>query len=336
MFTEYEQHFHNEIPERPGAHYAHVLVLRCTESYAVFQTDGELNTARVIAGLDDTRSITRLTLFKRKQSTPERLTGRELLRRYGVYNVLSSKLGKDWKDCVYNESFCGMCPDCVIYGYAIGDTGSEKSKVYVDAAYSLTPYDESHETFTLNAPYEDGTMTRGGATTTRFSEQDHVKPEVYFPSVVTVRDPTPNTLAYVLNNIRRTRLYGAQTTRTGHMENTILALIFADGEIFSNLRLVRATYDRLDGQVGEEAVCRAILEAVHDLVSRDGVVYEFVGGEALSGMLEKLNATFTDPGKLEVFLKTLAEETYAYAERVGVVKAAKKSKGRAGSEGSAE
>jgi hypothetical protein len=54
------------------------------------------------------------------------------------------------------------CPDCITYGFAIGDSGSEKSKVITDTAYSLTPYDDSHETRTLNAPYEDGTMSRQG------------------------------------------------------------------------------------------------------------------------------------------------------------------------------
>jgi CRISPR-associated protein Csc2 len=334
MFNGYDRHFQKQIPDRPGAYYAHVLLLRRTESYAVFRTDGELNTARVSTGLVDARPMTRLAIFKRKQSTPERLTGRELLRRYGVYELLESRLGKDWKDCVYNVGFCGMCPDCVIYGYAIGETGSEKSKVYVDTAYSLTSYDESHESLTLNAPYEDGTMTKGGETTPRFSEQDHVKPEVYFPAVMTMRDPTPNTLTYLLNNLRRTRLYGAQTTRTGHVENAILALVFADGEIFSNLRLVQTTHDRLnDGaarQSGSDqgAVSAAVLEAARELVKQDGVVYEFVDGQALDRLLTQIHTTFTDPFKIEDFMKGLAEECYAYADRIGVVKAAKKGKGK--------
>jgi hypothetical protein len=53
-------------------------------------------------------------------------------------------------------------PDCIIYGFAIGDSGSEKSKVVVDTAFSITSFDDSHETFTLNAPYENGTMAAKG------------------------------------------------------------------------------------------------------------------------------------------------------------------------------
>lgn len=319
MFTGYEKHFHTEIPIRPGAKYAHLIVLRQTESYAVFKTDGELNTARVATSLNDSTPMTRLTIFKRKQSTPERLTGRELLRRYGIQNDIKTKTGKD---CEYNVSFCGMCPDDVLYGYAIGDSGSEKSKVYVDTAYSLTNYDISHETFTLNAPYEDGTMTKEGQTTNRFSEQDHVLPEVYFPSVVTLRDPTIKGLAYIINNLRRTKLYGAQTTRTGHVDNTILGIVFSDGEIFSNLRLTQATYDNLlqnNGLLDTSNINEAIVNAALELVKKDGVVYTFISGEDLNKVLGELDTVFTNEVQLEAFLKSFAEETFAYADRVGVV-----------------
>ena len=305
MFDAYKKHFHTAIPLRPGAKYAHILVLRKTESYAVFKTDGELNTARVSAGLEDKTQISRLTIFKRKQSTPERLTGREILRRYELLPP----------DDQYNVNFTPGSPDSVIYGYAIGDSGSEKSKVYVDTAFSLTSYDVSHETMTLNAPYEDGTMTRGSSTTNRFSEQDHVVPEIYFPSVVTVRDPTQNTLAYVINNIRRTKRYGAQTTRTGQVSNQIVGLIFADGEVFSNLRLVQAMHDLLesDKTLSQDAVMKQVAS---NLVERDGVIYELVTGEQLEALLTELDAIFTDETQLKTFLTNLYSETEAYAESV--------------------
>jgi CRISPR-associated protein Csc2 len=305
MFNNYEKHFHKEIPLRPGAKYAHILVLRKTESYAVFKTDGELNTARVSAGLEDKTQISRLTIFKRKQSTPERLTGREVLRRYDLLPA----------DDEYNVNFTPESPDSVIYGYAIGDFGSEKSKVYVDTAFSLTSYDTSHETMTLNAPYEDGTMTRGGNTTNRFSEQDHVIPEVYFPSVVTVRDPTQNTLAYVINNIRRTKRYGAQTTRTGQVSNQIIGLVFADGEIFSNLKLVQAMHD-LSGKNKSLSVDLAMVQAANELIKQDGVIYTSVAKDELETLLSTLDNTFTNEDSLKTFLSNLYSETKAYANAV--------------------
>src|SRR4051812_44587525 len=76
--------FHTALPPRPAGKYVHFVLLRETESFPLFQTDGSLNVIRVRSGLDTTNNdvMTRLILFKRKQSSPERLTGRELLRSF--------------------------------------------------------------------------------------------------------------------------------------------------------------------------------------------------------------------------------------------------------------
>ena len=134
--------FLDQIPKAPTGRYAHLIVVRETESFPVFQTDGTLNITKVSAGLHSDNLLIRPAMFKRKQTSPERLTGRELLRRMNITQNEDSD-GDDY--CDYNENFCGTCPDCVYYGFAIGDSGSEKSKVYVDTACSITGYDESHQ-----------------------------------------------------------------------------------------------------------------------------------------------------------------------------------------------
>jgi len=173
--------FHTEIPYKPMGKYAHFLTVRVTESYPLFQTDGELNKSRVRAGVDkaNSQTISRLSMFKRKQSTPERLVGRELLRTYGFVKP---------EECEYNVEFGMDNPDCIIYGFAIGDSGSEKSKVVVDTAFSITAFDESHETFTLNAPFENGTMaskgekgSKPGEVTSRINQQDTSAPRSSSP-----------------------------------------------------------------------------------------------------------------------------------------------------------
>ena len=62
--------FPAEVPPKPNGHYAHIVMLRVTESYALFQTDGELNTARVRSGMTHAEPMTRIEIFKRKQSKP--------------------------------------------------------------------------------------------------------------------------------------------------------------------------------------------------------------------------------------------------------------------------
>ena len=301
--------FHTEIPYKPMGKYVHFLTIRVTESYPLFQTDGELNKARVRAGVDknNAHTISRLSMFKRKQSTPERLVGRELLRKYGLIEKP--------EDCEYNVSFAMNNTDCIIYGFAIGDSGSEKSKVIVDTAFSITAFDESHETFTLNAPYESGTMaskgekgSRQGEITSRINQQDHIRPQVFFPSIVTLKDPTEANFLYVFNNIIRTRHYGAQTTRTGRVRNELLGVIFADGEIVSNLRWTQAIYDLIPEDIldsidplDEDLVMEKARDAIQSLLSQEFIVHTDFIGENFNPLLTEVKTlTASEDGILSI------------------------------------
>ena len=316
-----QKFFHAEIPYKPMGKYAHFLVVRVTESYPLFQTDGELNKARVRAGIQNQTAISRLTMFKRKQSTPERLVGRELLRNYGLMTA---------EECEYNVKFAMNNPDCIIYGFAIGDSGSEKSKVVVDTAFSITAFDESHETFTLNAPYESGTMaskgeagSKPGEITSRINQQDHIKPQVFFPSIVTLKDPTEAGFLYVFNNILRTRHYGAQPTRTGRVRNELIGVVFADGEITSNLRWTQAIYDKLQAEnkisnrepLNEDDVIAAATSAIETLMSEEFIVHtDFVGANCTALFNEIKSITGSEEG-IEKILQQADVEAKAYAKK---------------------
>ncbi len=327
-----KQVFHPAIPNLPMGRYAHFVVLRETNSYALFQTDGALNFAYVQAGLEDKQSVSRIVLFKRKQTTPERLTGRELLRRYGL---VSPTTGTE-RYCEYNSAdFCKMCPDCIYYGFAIGQAGSERSKVLVDSAFSLSLFDQSHESFTFNAPYEHGTMSQGGDTKSSFGEQDHVKPQVIFPAVVTVHDPTEAEFIYVLNNLLRTKRYGAQTTRTGSVENHLVAVVFSDGEIFSNLKLTQTLYDALkEGKTPYDInkVKELTVEKLPGLLKADRVSATTLTGEELNRLTDEVGALVSDEGRLKEVLQQAYSESESYARTYGAKSNEKKtgSKGRGG------
>ena len=326
--------FHANIPYKPMGKYVHFLTVRVTESYPLFQTDGELNKARVRSGIQDQKPISRLTMFKRKQSTPERLVGRELLRNYGFMTA---------EDCEYNVKFAMNNPDCIIYGFAIGDSGSEKSKVVVDTAFSITAFDESHETFTLNAPFENGTMaskgeagSKVGEVTSRINQQDHIKPQIFFPSIVTLKDPTEASFLYVFNNILRTRHYGAQTTRTGRVRNELIGVVFADGEITSNLRWTQAIYDKLqlddklnsNNPLNEDDVIIAASAAIQTLLSEEFIVHlDFIGNKFTPLEIE-VKAIIGNEDELKKMLKKADDEAKAYAK--------KHIKGKAGATAAAE
>ncbi len=312
--------FHPAIPAIPMGRYAHFVLLRETTSYSLFQTDGQLNFAKVQAGIKDKKeSVSRVVMFKRKQTTPERLTGRELLRRYGLLSGVEGNA----RYCEYNSAaFCKVCPDCIFYGFAIGQEGSERSKILVDSAFSLSLFDESHESFTFNAPYEHGTMSEGTVTKSSFGEQDHVKPQVIFPAVVTIHDPTEAEFIYVLNNILRTKRYGAQTTRTGSLENHLVAVVFSDGEIFSNLKLTQTLYDKVakeaKGHYEIEGLVQQTVAALPGLLAEDGVVANPVlTGESLNRLVEEVSTIIRDEGRLQAVLQQAYTESEQYARSYG-------------------
>ena len=322
-----ENSFLDQIPKAPTGRYAHLIVVRETESFPVFQTDGTLNIAKVKGGLQNGNSLIRLAMFKRKQSSPERLTGRELLRSTGI--TQNEEAGED-DYCDYNEQFCTTCPDCVYYGFAIGDSGSEKSKVYVDTAYSITGYDESHQQFSFNALYEKGNMSQHGEVRSSFGEQDHVVPQVFFPSVITIKDVTVNSFVYVLNNVLRTKRYGAQTTRTGRLANHIVGAVFADGEIFSNLKFTQAIHDALGNDKAETPlnptkVFQMAQSTTFELLKEDGVNYHLLEGSNLQTLLGIVTSVTTNEEKLHQLLQEANTETQEYSKRV-IQKASNKKK----------
>jgi CRISPR-associated protein Csc2 len=308
------KHFHTEIPAKPMGKYVHFITIRITESYPLFQTDGELNKARVRAGVKSPEAISRLAMFKRKQSTPERLTGRELLRNY--------KIG-DWEKCDYNVDFSKTTPDCILYGFAIGDSGSEKSKVVVDTAYSITPFDDSHLNFTLNAPFENGTMSRNGEVTSRINSQDHILPQTFFLSIVTLKDPTEAGFLYVMNNILRTRHYGAQTTRTGRVRNELIGVIFSDGEIVSNLRWTQTIYDlmkeatptQINPPLNEDYVRQAAEDAIESLMKDEYIPLTAFIGQAFMPLLDEVKQVVGNEIRLKELLTQANTESTTYAQK---------------------
>lgn len=318
--------FKTAFPRLASGKYVHFLIVRYSQSFPVFQTDGILNTARTQAGLQAQDSISRVVMFKRKQITPERLAGRELLRSL---ELTSATEGTN-NFCEYNgEKSCKKCPDCIIYGFAIGDSGSERSKVYSDSAFSLSAYEQSHKSFTFNAPFEGGTMSEKGEMRSAINELDHVLPEITFPTVETLRDPTFEGFIYVLGNLLRTRRYGAQESRTGTMANHIVGIAMCDGEIFSNLHFTQALYDALkqksdinvpisEIRVEAENVANSLLN--HEPVRKNQVIV----GSQLVGLLEEVAGIYQDEARLQPTLTELYQQTKSYAETYGAIAGKKK------------
>lgn len=326
MLRQKENLFLPTLSQKPQGRYVHFILLRETESFPLFQTDGSLNVIRVRAGRKPEHSdtISRLVLFKRKQTSPERLTGRELLRFFNIITDAENQTNT----CIYNDGpkFCKQCPDCTLYGYAIGSEGAEKSKVYSDSCFSVTNYESSHKAFSFNGLYEHGTMTEKGVTRSSFGEQDHVVPQVFFPSIMTLRDPTYHSFLYILGNLLRTNHYGAQETRTGKVYNHLLAIVWSNGEIFSNLRFTQVIYDLLVERkqfreiepLDTLDVQKAALDAYKALIAEEPVICpaEFTAPE-IDELRKEITALYSDQELVQEFLTTLDKATKEYARTYG-------------------
>ncbi|MHC5935983.1 type I-D CRISPR-associated protein Cas7/Csc2 [Nostoc sp.] len=328
LITTLKSEFQTAFPRLASGKYVHFLMVRHSQSFPVFQTDGVLNTARTQAGLENPDHISRLVIFKRKQVTPERLSGRELLRSL---ELTSANIADKEKFCEYNgENSCKKCPDCIIYGFAIGDSGSERSKVYSDSAFSLSPYEQSHRSFTFNAPFEGGTMSEKGEMRSAINELDHVLPEVTFPTVETLRDPTFEGFIYVLGNLMRTRRYGAQESRTGTMANHIIGIVLCDGEIFSNLHFTQSLYDALKSDLNApiaDIIIKAT-EVATNLLNQEPIrKTQVISGSQLTDFLGEVTAIYQDETRLRDTLTNLYQQTKVYAETYGAI-AGKKAKSK--------
>src|SRR5436305_12180218 len=167
-------------------------------------------------------------------------------------------------------------------------------------------------------------MSEAGQMKTSLGEQDYVLPQVYFPSVVTIKDPTEAEFIYVMNNILRTKRYGAQNTRTGTVENHITGVVFSDGEIFSNLQLTQSIYDALAPEqraktpLPQAVVLEAIESVVPTLLGEDGVVAQLFAGEHLNTLLHEIMQVTSDEARLVGLLTQANAEANRYAQTYGV------------------
>jgi CRISPR-associated protein Csc2 len=229
----------------PVGHYVGLVLVRKTESEALFRTEGageDLTKEFVRAGAMDSSILSRVVMTKRKQTAVERRTGRELLREHGR---LYSKNGSL---CSLNTgTSCERCIDCKLYGYAVGGGGAQKSRILTEDAYAILSAAVVSGKRTGNAPYDDGTMRHPETKqpSQAIYEDPYVKPETHFLEVQTLKDVTFGELIYGLGNVLRSTRYGAVSSRQGRMKNRLVALAFTDCEIFSTLELTQHVYDHL-------------------------------------------------------------------------------------------
>ena len=312
IINQYANHFLPTYSNYPQGRYISLLVLRRVESEAIFRTEGSgepLNKEFVHAGLAGDEVIQRVVISKRKQTAVERRTGRELLRSHELLFAKDDKSGV----CSLNRNNpCEKCMDCMIYGYAAGGGGAQKSRVVTDDAFSLHAASSVVDTKQFNALFDNGTMRdpETGKPSHSIGTDEYVKPESIFLDIETLRDLTADEFRYVLGNLLRSSRYGAISSRIGKVKNVLVGVIFSDTEIFSNLELTQAVYDRSRNGGSEpdfppalSAVTGAVRAASTDLIKRVVGRVTVLSAEEVVGLVDEITALYGDENAVKATLE---------------------------------
>lgn len=300
----------------PHGKYVTLFILRQAESEVIFRTEGsgeDLSKELTIAGRVNKEQFPRAVISKRKQTAVERRTGRELLREHNLmFFSNGQKTGKEEDRCGLNRNKpCAACADCMIYGYAVGGGGAQKSRVVTDDAFTILPFNTVTGKRTFNAPYDNGTMRDPvtGEASHSIQSDPYVKPGTLFLDIETLKDVTVGELSYVLGNVLRTRRYGAISSRMGKVRNRLISVAFSDCEMFSNLELTQEVYDRLRSANGElsfpldpQKVETAIKEAIgalwDDVVGKKARLRD----EETAALVSEMGALYQDTAGVRALL----------------------------------
>jgi len=295
-----------EFPYIPKGRTISLIMVRTTQSEAIFRTDGDLNKETVSSSLMDPSPITRVVVTKRKLTASERRSGREFFRELGIIP----------EGCSINKSMCGQCVDCLTYGFAAGDKdsdskGSMKSRVITDNSYSLLEASQISDIKTFNATGESGTMYDLEEDKQRQSinSDEYVRPQVHFIDIETFKDLRFGEFLYAFGNILRTSRYGATPTRIGKINNTIVAIILSNGEVFSSLELTKGVWDRLEKKehpLNTSEVEGKTLEVTRELADKLPFKTTIIAGKELQEVLESVRQAYKEPEELKTIMSELS------------------------------
>jgi CRISPR-associated protein Csc2 len=315
ILEKYAEKFLFTYSNYPQGHYITLILARRIESEAIFRTEGSgepMSKEFVHDGLDNSKIIERVVMSKRKQTAVERRTGRELLRAESLLFT-----GPKDKPCSLNQNNpCEKCMDCMIYGYAAGGGGAQKSRVVTDDAFSLHPTQLVTGTKQFNAPFENSSPwdRETESRMTGINIDEYIRPEALFLDMETLRDLTASEFVYVMGNILRSNRYGAISSRIGKVKNVLVGMVFSNCELFSNLELTQWVYDHLRGDQPEpdfplkiETVVETIRQATASLSKNVVGQLEILPADEVAALVDEVTTLYGDPDNLRDYLKAATE-----------------------------
>ena len=210
----------------------------------------------------------------RKFKSKEKLLG---IRLSKLYNVIDKSYRYNYLTKVSQLEN----PVSAIFGDTVVSGGSENagqgmfpSRVLYSSSYSIRDRSLITERLTHNALSENGTMwdEKEGKNRTSLFETEYIIPGVYFPSFLTLIDPTPETLYFVMETLKETS-YGAQTSITGdNFKNNIIFILGCYNEPAISSYKISRDWDNSD--VTFENVMNFMIEKTEAEVNTDNKMIE--------------------------------------------------------------
>jgi CRISPR-associated protein Csc2 len=156
-----------------------------------------------------------------------------------------------------------------------------------------------------------------GEASRSINKDEYVRPQTHFLDIETLKDVTLTELQYVIGNILRSDRYGAISSRIGKVRNKIVAVVFSDCELFSNLELTQAVYDHLKSDdkdelpfplsdtAIEQAVSSSLDTLIQGIFSQAPIILE---GEKLQNELQGIAKLYHDQKEFIQALATLTDD----------------------------
>jgi len=303
----------SELIHAPENNYTNILVLRELKSHAVFTTNGQdADIATVHLSTDDESvEYSPGLMFMRKQTGSDRRLGKSIQRDLvGIEDTMDvNKM---------NQS----SPESALYGSAASESDdsaiSVTSRVMYDTAYTVRDASAAIDEKFQNAPGDEYAKEA----TSAIREPDFFEPGTLFPCVITLRDATPEEVAFVVGVTLRNKRYGATTTRLGRVKNHILDIYVGSEEGPANLELSQSLVERFAEQEGglEDVVYAGSLDtamakeyvhqAFENRVANEAITLSSIGEESV----EELKETAGSDEKLTAILEEQSDKAEAYIE----------------------
>lgn len=304
----------DELIHSPKNNYTTILVLRELKSHAVFTTNGQDAdiATTYLATEEEGIEYSPGLMFMRKQTGSDRRMGKAIQRDLvGIEN-----------DTMDVNKMKPDSPESALYGSAASESSdvavSVTSRVMYDTAYTVRDASAAIDEKFQNAPGDNYAKEA----TSAIREPDFFEPGTLFPCVITLRDATPEEVAFVLGITLRNKRYGATTTRLGRVKNHVLDIHVGSEEGPANLELsqalVRAFASRegsLEQVVHASSLDTRVAQNVLKTTFQDIVETESLSLNRLDeDTVAELRAVAADDDELSEILETQTTNAQAYIE----------------------